>query len=98
RLRRSIVWWRAFLGDQAGSTPLESLLSDRGSSRAPWSNPTEQGKQDMAKRKQSTFERLTRGKLSRKERKEFQRRLQSDNPGLEVVHQHAAGIDIGNES
>ena len=41
---------------------------------------------------------MTRGKLSRKERKEFQRRLQSDNPGLEVVHQHAAGIDIGNES
>ena len=52
----------------------------------------------MAKRKQSTFERLTRGKLNRKERKELQRRLQSDDPGLKVVHQHAAGIDIGNES
>jgi transposase len=52
----------------------------------------------MAKRKRSTFERLTRGQLNRKERKEFQRRLQSDNPGLEVVHPHAAGIDIGNES
>jgi len=52
----------------------------------------------MAKRKRSTFERLTRGQLNRKERKEFQRRLQSDNPGLEVVHPHAAGIDLGNES
>jgi transposase len=52
----------------------------------------------MAKRKKSTFERLTKGKLNHKERKEFQRRLQSDDPGLEVVHPHAAGIDIGNES
>ncbi len=52
----------------------------------------------MAKRKQSTFERLTNGKLNRKQRKEFVRRLRSDDPGLEVVHRHAAGIDIGNES
>jgi transposase len=52
----------------------------------------------MAKRKQSTFERLTSGKLNRKQRKEFLRRLQSDDPGLEVVHRDAAGIDIGNES
>ena len=33
---------------------------------------------------------------NRKERKELARRLQSDNPGLEVVHPHAAGIDVGN--
>jgi len=33
---------------------------------------------------------------NRKERKEWARRLQSDGPGLEVVHPHAAGIDVGN--
>ena len=34
--------------------------------------------------------------LNRKEKKEWARRLQSEDPGLEVVHQHAAGIDVGN--
>jgi hypothetical protein len=34
----------------------------------------------MAKRKQSTFEQLTNGKVNRKERKEFLRRLRSDDP------------------
>jgi hypothetical protein len=33
---------------------------------------------------------------NRKERKEWARRLQSEEPGLEVVHPHAAGIDVGN--
>jgi transposase len=49
----------------------------------------------MAKRT-SAYERLTKG--NRKPRKELQRRLDSGNPGLEVVHPHAAGIDVGNES
>ena len=49
-------------------------------------------------RKRSTFERLMSGKLNRKQRKEFARRLCSDDPGLEIVHPHAAGIDVGNES
>jgi transposase len=35
---------------------------------------------------------------NRKERKELARRLQSADPGLDVVHPHAAGIDIGNQS
>lgn len=52
----------------------------------------------MNKSKPSTFERLTSGKLNRKQRKQLGRRLYSDNPGLEVVHRNAAGIDIGNES
>jgi hypothetical protein len=52
----------------------------------------------MAKRKQSTFERLMSGKLNRKQRKELGRRLYSDHPGLEVVHRNAAGMDVGNES
>lgn len=35
---------------------------------------------------------------NRKEKKEWARRLQSDDPGLEVVHPEAAGIDVGNSS
>src|SRR5258705_910872 len=35
---------------------------------------------------------------NRKERKEWTRRLQSEDPGLEVVHAHAAGIDVGNSA
>jgi hypothetical protein len=52
----------------------------------------------MAKRKLSTFERLTSGKLNRTQRKELTRRIGSDDPGLDVVHQDVAGIDVGNES
>lgn len=33
---------------------------------------------------------------NRKEKKEWTRRLQSEDPGLEVLHPHAAGIDVGN--
>lgn len=33
--------------------------------------------------------------LTRKQKKDLRRRIWSDNPGLEVVHRDAAGIDIG---
>jgi transposase len=36
--------------------------------------------------------------LSRKPRRELARRLQAADPGLEVVHPHAAGIDVGNST
>jgi transposase len=36
--------------------------------------------------------------LNRKQRKAFVRRLSSDDPGLEIIHSHAAGIDVGNAS
>lgn len=53
----------------------------------------------MAKRKRSTFERLQRGeRLSRRERKQIERRFQAQEPGWEVVHRNVAGIDVGNES
>jgi transposase len=53
----------------------------------------------MAKRKLSTFERLQLGTtLNRKERREIQQRLNSTDPGLEIVNRDAAGIDVGNES
>jgi transposase len=35
-------------------------------------------------------------RLNRKQRKELARRLQSADPGLDIVHPHAAGIDVGN--
>jgi transposase len=43
----------------------------------------------------------TRGhwnKMNRKQRREMMRQIQSEDLSLEVVHPHAAGIDIGNES
>jgi transposase len=53
----------------------------------------------MAKRKQqSTFERLTSGKLNRKQRKELIRKIDAEDPGLEIIYRNAAGIDVGNES
>jgi len=53
----------------------------------------------MAKRKLSAFERLQRGeRLSRKERREVQQRLNLDDPSLDIIHRDAAGIDVGNES
>jgi transposase len=35
---------------------------------------------------------------NRKERKELARQLQSADPGLEIVHPQAAGIDVGNQA
>jgi transposase len=36
--------------------------------------------------------------MNRKQRREMMRKIQSEDLSLEVVHPHAAGIDIGNES
>src|SRR6185436_14178965 len=36
--------------------------------------------------------------LNRKQRKELASRLRSDDPGLAVMHPHAAGIDVGNSA
>jgi transposase len=52
----------------------------------------------MAKRKKSTFERLQSGQRNRQQRREFIQRFNAAEPDLEIVHPHAAGIDIGNES
>jgi transposase len=44
---------------------------------------------------------MTTGKkqwLNRKERKEWARRLQSEDPGLDVVHPDAAAMDVGNSA
>jgi transposase len=53
----------------------------------------------MAKRKESTYERLRKGQpLNRREKREVAQRLNAADPGWEVINRHAAGIDIGNES
>jgi hypothetical protein len=36
------------------------------------------------------------GGLNRKQRKNLARRLRVDDPGLDVIHPDAAGIDVGN--
>jgi hypothetical protein len=38
-----------------------------------------------------------RQEMSRKQRRETMRKIQSDDLSLEAVHPHAAGIDIGND-
>lgn len=52
----------------------------------------------MADRKKSTFQRLTSGRLNRKQRRELERKLSAEDPGLEIVNRNVAGIDVGNES
>jgi transposase len=52
----------------------------------------------MADRKKSTFQRLTDGRLNRKQRRELERKLSAEDPGLEIVNRNVAGIDVGNES
>jgi transposase len=39
---------------------------------------------------------MATGKINRKQRKELSRQLRSADPGLEVVHPKACGIDVGN--
>jgi transposase len=52
----------------------------------------------MAEGKKNTFQRLKKGQLNRKERRDLERRLNTEDPGLEIVHRNVAGIDVGNES
>jgi transposase len=52
----------------------------------------------MADRKKSIFQRLTSGRLNRKQRRELERKLSAEDPGLEIVNRNVAGIDVGNES
>jgi transposase len=52
----------------------------------------------MRKRKVSTFQRLQSGGLNRRQRRKLERQLTAADPGLAIVHPHAGGIDVGNES
>src|ERR1700704_6405693 len=46
--------------------------------------------------KQNAATGANRDRSNRKQRREQQRKIWTDNPGLDVVHLHAAGIDVGN--
>lgn len=52
----------------------------------------------MANRKRTTFERINLERMNRKQRRELGQRLEKSDPGLEIVHPHAAGVDVGNQS
>ena len=52
----------------------------------------------MAKRKKSTFECLLGGQMNSKQRRELERRLSAEDPGLEIVNRNVAGIDVGNKA
>jgi hypothetical protein len=52
----------------------------------------------MAKRKVSTFERLCRGEMNRKQRRELGRKMAAGDPSLTVENPNAGGIDVGNEN
>ena len=52
----------------------------------------------MAKQKKSTFERLRSGTMNRQQWRDLGRQLTANDPGLTIVHPHAGGIDVGNES
>ena len=52
----------------------------------------------MAERKKNTFQRLKKGQLNRKERRDLERQLNTEDPGLEIVNRNVAGIDVGNET
>src|ERR1700681_4380349 len=52
----------------------------------------------MAKRKMSTFERLSRGAMNRRQRRDLGRKVAAGDPGLTIENPNAGGIDVGNES
>ena len=52
----------------------------------------------MVKSPKSTPARLPKEAHNRQQRKQLERHLTSANPGLDVVHRNAAGIDVGNAS
>ena len=52
----------------------------------------------MAEPKRNTFQRLKKGQLNRKERRDLEKRLNTEDPGLEIVNRNVAGIDVGNET
>ena len=52
----------------------------------------------LQKVRSSPFERLSRGEMNRKQRRELGRKVAADEPGLTIENPNAGGIDVGNES
>src|SRR5215475_4425554 len=64
------------------------------------SQPAKKAQQDKKQSKQASSQPTPSkwDQMNRKQRREMMRKMQSEDFDLEVVHPHAAGIDIGNES
>src|SRR5215813_7537253 len=64
------------------------------------SQPSKKAQQDKKPSKKATGKPtlVKWDEMNRKQRREMMRKMQSEDLNLEVVHPHAAGIDIGNES
>jgi transposase len=64
------------------------------------SQPAKKVQQDKKQRNQASSKPTPSkwDEMNRKQRREMMRKMQSEDFDLEVVHPHAAGIDIGNES
>lgn len=80
---RSQAWWRHTAAERR-STPLERVLNHR--------NRAEPHRSLIS----GAFVTKSQNELTRKERKELARKLRAADPGLEIIHPHAAGIDVGN--
>jgi hypothetical protein len=64
------------------------------------SQPAKKAQQDKKQSKKAGSKPMP-GKwdeMNRNQRREMMRKIQSEDLNLEMVHPHAAGIDIGNES
>ena len=64
------------------------------------SQPAKRAQKGKTPGKQSSSKSTARkwDEMNRAQRREMMRKMQSEDLDLEVVHPHAAGIDIGNES
>jgi hypothetical protein len=78
-----------------GSSQIEFSNEDKESMKL----RKEQPQQKQKKRTLRAWPGVSRWhQMNRKQRREMARKIQAEDLSLEVVHPHAAGIDIGNES
>ena len=68
-------------------TPLERLR-----------HPSQPGRTWSDSQEEDRHGRRTPSQLNRKQRRALARRLRVEDPGLDVMHPHAAGIDVGNSA
>src|SRR5438046_291073 len=85
RYRRSLAWWQA--------PSMRWSFDPVGEIYKPIVTGPNQIPSSSQENRMTADKKLWR---NRKERKQWARRLQSEDPGLGVIHPHAAGIDVGN--
>jgi hypothetical protein len=82
--------------EKASSTPPERLCRGLPTEPSPANSKSKGSVPWQSER--CPFGRLKRGKLTGRQREELGPRLQSQDPGLEIIHRDAAGIDVGSGS